>query len=329
MRLLFIGGTEFVGRHMVDAALARGHEVTLFNRGTNPNVPAGVERITGDRDGGLDALRGRTWDVVIDTPGYVPRVVRQSAELLAGAVERYVFISTISVYGDLTTPGMNETARLATLDDPTTETVNSRTYGGLKALCEQEVRRVYGDARSLILRPGYIVGPYDPTDRFTYWIIRAARGGEMLAPGSEGSPLQFIDARDLAEFALRLIEWRAAGTYNVTGPTRPLTWGEFLETARRVTGGQTFFTWVPDEFLLEREVGRPGQLPLWVPGPAAGVHSVSIEKAVRDGLQTRPLGETIADTLEWRQAVDRPLEAGIDPDREAEVLAAWHEREEH
>lgn len=327
MRLLFIGGTEFVGRHMVEAALARGHEVTLFNRGTNPNIPPGVERLTGDRDGGLEVLRGRTWDVVIDTPGYVPRVVRQSAELLADAVERYVFISTIAVYGDQFAPGVTETAPLATLDDPATETVTNRTYGGLKVLCEQEVRRVYGDGRSLILRPGYIVGPFDPTDRFTYWVIRAARGGEMLAPGSPDAPMQFIDARDLAEFALRLIEWRAAGIYNVTGPAKPLTWGECLETARRVTGGDTFFTWVPDEFLLEQKLGRTGQLPLWVPKQFAGVHSASIEKALRDGLQTRPLGETIADTLEWRQEVERPLAAGLDSDHEAELLAAWHERE--
>jgi 2'-hydroxyisoflavone reductase len=323
MRVLFIGGTRFVGLHMAEAALARGHEVTLFNRGTNPDTPAGVELLTGDRDGGLDALRGRTWDAVIDTPGYVPRVVRQSAELLAEAVSRYVFISTLSAYASFEQPGMDESAPLARLDDAANETVTGETYGGLKARCEDAVREVYGD-RALIVRPGYIVGPFDPTDRFTYWPVRAARGGEMLAPGSPDAPIQFIDARDLADFTIGLLESGATGAYNVTGPERPLTWGPFLEYCRRLTGGDTFLTWVDEDFLLTKQLGESGELPLWIASEWNGLHSVSIAKAVGAGLRTRPLGETINDLLEWRQAVDRPLAAGLDPEREAELLGSWH-----
>ncbi|MCK9519870.1 MAG: NAD-dependent epimerase/dehydratase family protein [Dehalococcoidia bacterium] len=321
MRLLIIGGTQFVGRHIVDGAMARGHQVTLFNRGSNPEVPAGVERITGDRDGGLEPLRGRTWDAVIDTPGYVPRVVRQSAELLADAVSRYVFISTISVYAEFEA-GMDETAPLARLRDPATEEVTGRTYGGLKALCEAEVQRVYGE-RALIVRPGFVVGPYDHTDRFTYWLVRVARGGEVLAPGSPDAPIQFIDARDLAEFTVGLVEAGAGGAYNATGPESSLTWGEFFETTQRLSLGHAVFTWADDHFLMDHRLDRTGELPLWVPS-ASGLHGVSIAKARAAGLRTRPLAETVADTLEWRQELDAPLAAGMDPDREAELLREWH-----
>ncbi|MBZ0302858.1 MAG: NAD-dependent epimerase/dehydratase family protein, partial [Anaerolineae bacterium] len=227
MKILLLGGPKFLGRAVIDAALAAGHTVTMFNRGqTNPDLYPQVEKLYGDRDGQLDPLRGRSWDAVIDTCGYVPRVVRQSAELLAEAVGRYVFISTISVYEDIV--GSSEDSALAVLEDETTEEV-SGAYGGLKVLCERVVQGVYGD-RALIIRPGLIVGPHDPTDRFTYWVTRTARGGRMLVPAASDYPMQVIDVRDLAEWTVRMVEGDMPGVYNATGPAEPLTMGEMLDT---------------------------------------------------------------------------------------------------
>ncbi|MCC7366260.1 MAG: epimerase [Dehalococcoidia bacterium] len=320
MRILFIGGTRFVGLHMVREALARGHEAVLFNRGTNPDAFPGVEQLHGDRDGDLAPLRARTWDAVVDTPGYVPRVVAAAADALRDVAARYCFISTLSVYADFSRPGIDEHAPLATVDAPDTEDVTGATYGGLKALCEARVTAAFGD-RALLVRPGYVVGPEDPTDRFTYYPVRAARGDEMLAPGEPGGPLQVIDARDLAAFTIGLVEFGASGAYNATGPGTQLTWGEFLAACTARPGAATV-SWAPEPFLAQHNAIASGEFPLWAPAAIAGLHQVSIAKALAAGLAFRPLAATIEDTLVWRASLGRPLAAGPSPEREAALLAA-------
>jgi 2'-hydroxyisoflavone reductase len=330
MKLLILGGTVFLGRHLVDAGLARGHAVTLFNRGQhNAELYPEVEKLRGDRDGGLDVLRGRRWDVVIDTCGYVPRVVRASAELLSGAVERYVFISSISVYPSFRRPGLDETAPVGTLGDPSVEEVTGETYGPLKALCEQAAEAAL-PGRALVIRPGLIVGPHDPTDRFTYWPVRVARGGEVLAPGQPGRHTQFVDARDLAEWTVRMVEGGRTGTFNATGPAEPLVFGELLDACRAASGGARI-TWVDEAFLAEHEVGPWIELPLWVPESDAdtlGFSDVSVARALDAGLSFRPLADTVRDTLAWAMELpsDRAWRAGLKPEREAELLTAWHAR---
>lgn len=320
MKILVIGGTRFVGRHFVDAALARGHEITLFNRGkSNADLYPNVETLKGDRDGDLSALDGRRWDAVVDTCGYVPRVVRLSAEKLKDAVGRYLFISTISVYENPMNYNDDETAPVQTLEDPTTENI-SENYGGLKALCEQVVEELYGD-RALIVRPGMIVGPYDPTDRYTYWDKRIARGGEILAPDSPQRPVQMIDARDLVEWMLRLLEQQASGIFNATGPEKPLTWGQWMAIFSEASGSSPQLTWV-DEAFLERYELNSGHLPFWFPAAYQNLFAVSVDKAVRAGLTFRPPVETARDTLVWKGTAD--LSVGLSPEREAELLRAWH-----
>jgi 2'-hydroxyisoflavone reductase len=331
MKVLVLGGTVFLGRRVVDAALAAGHEVTLFNRGkSNPDLYAAsgaVEELHGDRDGGLAPLAGRRWDVAIDTSGYVPRIVRQSARLLADAVERYVFVSSISVYEERR-PGIDERARLATLDDQTVEEVTGETYGALKALCEREVEAAL-PGRAISVRAGLIVGADDPSDRFTCWSRRLARGGEVLAPGRPVRPVQIIDARDLAEWMLRVATGGGSGAYNATGPDRVLTMREVLETCREVAGVPAEFTWIPDGWLLEAGAGPWLELPLWVPENEhfSGFMEVDCRRAIAAGLRFRPLAETVRETLAWEatRAADvreRPR-AGMAPDREAELLARW------
>lgn len=329
MRILILGGTIFLGRRLVDAALARGHEVTLFNRGQhNADLYPQLEKLRGDRDGGLDALRGRRWDVVIDPSGYVPRVVRQSAELLAGAVDRYVFISSISVY-DERRAGIEEDAPVARLADERVEEVRGDTYGGLKALCEQTIEAAL-PGRAIQLRAGLIVGAHDPSGRFTYWPARVARGGEVLAPGRPERPVQFIDARDLAAWTVRLLEQGGRGVYNATGPASPLTMSALLETCRAVSGGDARFTWLPDAFLLAQGAGPWMELPLWAPetDEYTGFMEVNCRRAIAAGLTFRPLAETVRDTLAWdtaRPAAEREAApAGLQPAREAALLAAWH-----
>ncbi len=321
MRILLIGGPKFVGRALIDAALKAGHTLTMFNRGqTNAHLYPDMEKLQGDRDGQLDALRGREWDAVVDTSGYVPRIVRQSAGLLAGSVGRYVFISTISVYPQIA--GADEDAPLATLEDESVEAVTGGTYGGLKVLCEQAVQAVY-DERATIVRPGLIVGPHDPTDRFTYWVIRAARGGAMLAPESPDYPMQVIDVRDLAGWTIRLIENQTPGVFNATGPEYPLTFGAMLDTCRDAAGSDAQLVWASANFLKSHEVAPWSELPLWMPGEAWG--TVSIQRALNAGLTFRPLLDTVRDTLDWVRQEPRPelLQAGLKPEREAELLAAW------
>jgi len=328
VRLLILGGTVFVGRHIVRAAQERGHEVTLFNRGqSNPDLFPGVEQLRGDRDGDLSALDGGRWDAVVDTGGYVPRVVRASAERLAGNVDHYTFISSLSVYSDFSAEGLVESSPVATIEDPAVEEVTGETYGPLKALCEQVVQEVYGDG-ALVVRPGLIVGPHDPTDRFTYWPVRVARGGDVLAPGAPERPVQFIDARDLAAWSVRMIEEGRSGIYNATGPEGGLPMGEVLAACRRVSESDARFLWVDGDFLLERDVQPWSEMPLWLTGEdAVGFGSVNVEKAVADGLRFRPLGETAGDTLAWarQRPADHEWRAGLNAEREAELLEAWRE----
>ncbi|UCC64192.1 MAG: SDR family oxidoreductase [Anaerolineae bacterium] len=329
MQLLILGGTRFLGRALVQAALQRGHEVTLFNRGqSNPDLFPDLEKLRGDRDGGLGALDGRRWEAVVDTCGYVPRVVRQSAELLADAVGHYTFISTLSVYADLSQRGIGESAPLGTLEDESVEEITGQTYGPLKALCEMVVAGAL-PGRALIIRPGLIVGPHDPTDRFTYWPDRVAQGGEVLAPGRSGKPVQFIDVRDLAEWTIRLAEKKRNGVHNATGPEVPLPMEQLLHTCQVVSGGDATLTWVSGQFLLDHEVEPWSDLPLWTPesDPAfAGFHAFDCRKAIAAGLTFRPLADTVRDTLAWAatRLDDHEWRAGLTRDRESELLQAWH-----
>jgi 2'-hydroxyisoflavone reductase len=332
MKLLVLGGGIFLGRHAVAAAFARGHDVTVFTRGrTNPELHPEAEHLVGDRDGGLDALRGRSWDAVIDTSGFVPRVVRQSVELLADAAGVYAFISSGSVY-PLESDDRSENGPVIQLDDPAMQDVGAG-YGGLKALCEDVVSERFGE-RALNVRSGLIVGPHDPTGRFTYWPVRLpGDGGEVLAPGEPDREVQFIDARDEVDWILDMADAGRGGTFNVTGPAATLTLGELLARC-----GDAPLTWADDQFLLDQSVQPYMEMPLWIP-PSAGTLNMPIDRALTAGLRFRHLDETIRDTREWAAAAARdpgpPLVDGagrvrvpqtMKPDRERELLRLWHER---
>lgn len=329
MDLLVLGGTRFLGRHFADAALAAGHRVTLFHRGrTGADLFPNAEHVLGDRDGGLAALAGRRWDAVIDCCGYVPRVVGASARALRGAAPHYTFVSSISAYAAPFVPGADESFPLATLADPAVEAITGETYGGLKAACEREVQAAFGDA-ALIVRPGLIVGPHDPTDRFPYWPRRIARGGTVLAPGAPSMPVQVIDVRDLAAWMLAMVERRRAGVFNAVGPREPLGLGAFLETARRALGSTARIEWVDEAFLLERGVEPWLGLPLWVTGEDLAQSQVSIAAALAEGLELRPLEATVRDTLAWdlaRPESARAESPALVPERESELLAEWAAR---
>jgi 2'-hydroxyisoflavone reductase len=334
VRILILGGTRFLGRHLAEVALGRGHEVTLFNRGrSGPDLFPGVEQLRGDRDGDLGALERGRWDAAIDTSGYVPRVVRASAELLADRVEHYTFISSISAYADYKVAGITEDYPTGTLEDETVEQITGETYGPLKTLCERAVERAL-PGRTLVIRPGLIVGPHDPTDRFTYWPHRVAQGGEVLGPTGPELLTQVIDVRDLAEWNVRLLE--ASGpertsVYNATGPAEPLRLAEVLDTCRAESGSDATVTWVDEAFLLEREVRYWQDLPALVPASdanLAGMPQIDVSRAVRAGLTFRPIAETVRDTLAWDRSrpADVPLKAGLSREREAELLREWHAR---
>jgi 2'-hydroxyisoflavone reductase len=337
MKLLVLGGTKFLGRHVVEAALARGDEVTIFTRGlSNAGLFPDVERLRGDRDGGLGVLRGRRWDAVVDTSGYVPRVVRASAELLADAVDLYVFTSSMSVYADFGEPN-DEGSKLAKLEDESVEEVTGETYGALKALCERAVEEAM-PGRVLVARAGLIVGPFDPTGRFTYWTERVARGGEVLAPAPPRRQVQFVDARDLAGWILRMADARAGGVFNACGPDYALTMRRFLEGCREATGSDARFTWVGEQFLLDKGVKPWAGLPLWIPESDERHRcflAENCEKAFRAGLTFRPLAETVRDTLAWQQSGSPGFqqeglvahEHALTPEREEELLLAWHNQE--
>jgi 2'-hydroxyisoflavone reductase len=310
MRLLILGGTRFLGRHAAAAALARGWDVTLFNRGIeDAQAFPEAEHLRGDRDGDLSALAGREWDAVIDTSGYVPRVVRASAEALEGSVGRYVFVSSASVYADPSWPGLAEGATLTVLDDPASEDVGAH-YDGLKALCERVVRDVYGE-RATCVRPGLIVGPHDPTNRLTYWVTRIAAAGRVLAPEPRDQPVQVIDARDLAEWMLDLAEGPAPGALNAVGDVS--TMERLLEAVKAVTGSDAELAWLPEWTLVDAGVEAWSDLPLWLaPGANpdfAGFLSMDNALAKQHGLRLRPLEDTIRATSEWAKTA--PPAAGV------------------
>lgn len=319
-----------MGRAFVEEALADGHEVTLFNRGrTHPELFPDTERIRGDRTRDLSALGGRTWDAVFDPACYLPRVASMSAEMLRSAAPHYTFVSTLSVYGDLTTEGQDETGRLATIDDPTVEEVTGETYGALKVLAEEQVQRVYGE-RALILRPGFICGPYDNIDRMPFVLRRVARGGEVLAPESADAPVQLIDARDIARFALARAARGEGGVFNLVAPRLPYRYGELLETAVRVVGrSDVRFTWASAEFLVEHGLDTWEAFPWWSPPSEAALARFDATKAFEAGLDIRPVEESFRDCWSWdltRAAEPLRTERGLPPEREAELLAAWHAR---
>ena len=319
MRLLVLGGTQFLGRHVVEAALARPHDVTLFNRGqTRPELFPEVEKLRGDRDGDLGALEGRSFDAVVDTSGYVPRLVSATLDALDD-VGHYTFVSSISVYADLSAPPTEESP-VAQLAEPSEEW--REHYGALKALCEDAVRARFPDA--FVPRPGLIVGRWDPTGRFTYWPSRLAEGGAVLAPAPAATPSQVIDVRDLAAWIVTAAERGTAGTYNSVGPPTPL--GAILQACIAVAESDVELVWIDPEFLAEHEVEPWMELPLWLPGPEyAGMTNVSSDRALAAGLTTRPLADTIRDTLAWVRSGDAPSDppAGLAREKERQILAAW------
>jgi 2'-hydroxyisoflavone reductase len=328
-RILILGGTGFLGPATVDAAKARGHELTLFNRGrTRPGLFPNIETLHGDRDPdkdeGLNALRNRKWDAVIDNSGNVPRIVAASAKLLAPSVGQYIYISSISAYADNRAEGQDETARLATMADPTVEKVTNDTFGPLKVLSEKAAQAAL-PGRTAVVRPGYIVGPDDPSGRFTYWPVRIDRGGEVLAPGAPTDPLQIIDVRDLGAWLIAMIEQDTVGVFNATGPKDRLAWGDVLQACGKVTKSDHSLTWVPGGWIAKK---GEDIFPIWAPyqGDTRGFHRWSNAAAVKNGLKFRPYQQTIADTLRWYKTQDekgRTRLAGPQPAKEAELLAAW------
>src|SRR5512143_1830711 len=338
LRILILGGTGFIGPHQVRYALARGHKLTLFNRGRRPKEwPAPVEELVGDRNkGDLKALEGREWDVCIDNPTTLPFWVRDAGQVLKGKVRHYVFISTLSVYASDREPGQDERAPLAPYKGKdamkeTNETLRADVetlYGPLKALSEKEAEKWFPGIATVI-RPGLIVGPGDESDRFTYWPVRLARGGDVLAPGDGSDPVQYVDARDLAEWTIRVAEARTLGTFNAMGPAFDLTMGDMLCGIRAATTTGATLHWVPADFLEQQKVSAWGDMPAWVPGTGdtAGFGRRKNDRAVAAGLVFRPLAETALDTLAWFRSLpaerQAQLRAGIKPERETQVLEAW------
>jgi 2'-hydroxyisoflavone reductase len=340
LNILVIGGTGFTGPEQVECALERGHRVTVINRNrTRPDFFKGkgdVEQLIGDLNADMSALQGRSFDAVLDIPTTAPYWVRNVAQYMKGRTKHYTFISTMSVYAENAKPGADEsdpTAPMPADVDPFSPdpSIRGRHYGPLKAYSEKFVRETYPD--NLIIRPGLIVGPLDPSDRFTYWPVRIDKGGEVMAPGSGADPVQFIDARDLAEWTIRMIEAKETGAYNAVGPEKPLTMAELLYGIKAVTTSGAQFTWVPAEFLAQQNVRGWRDMPVWIsPTPRnAGFSTRSAAKAIAKGLTFRPLAVTAKDTLDWaktrtaeqQQALAEGRVAGLSATREAEVLAAW------
>ncbi len=355
LRILILGGTGFLGPAVVEAALARGHSLTLFNRGRTEQRTGhtfeGRERVEkrhGNRDPrrladesgepgpdnpmGLTQLREGEWDAVIDTSAYFPRVVNAAAELLSGRVGQYVLISTVSVYASHAEPNADESAPLGTIPDPTFEQVTGETYGPLKALCEQAAE-AKTPGRATIVRPGLIVGPGDPTDRFTYWPVRVARGGDVLAPGTPNDPVQIIDVRDLAEWLVLLVEQRTFGVFNALGPAGGMGIGVLLDACKEASGSDATFRWADAAFLREQRVSGWSDMPVWLPpeGDTLGFGQRSCARAIGAGLTFRPVVATAKETLDWWNAQPEErrarLRAGISAEREVAVLKAIAERD--
>ena len=326
MRILTIGGTRFFGRAFVEETARRGHEVAVFHRGeSEPAGLADVEHLHGDRTRGLDVLGGRSWDAVLDTCAFVPRAIREVEGAMGDLIGHYTLVSSLSVHPDDLPVGATEDTSTYPPPFPDTEDVTDETYGPLKVACEAEAAARFA-GRLLVIRPGYIVGPQDPTDRFTYWVRRAADGGEMLAAGPLDAPIQGIDARDLGTFALDRIEAADTGTYGVVGPAEPVTTFSVLESARTAAGADTSFVWAEPEFVLGLGDQHETWFPMWHPH-LPGFHSYDAGKATAAGLRPRPFDETIADTLAWDRERGRPpLAAGMTAEKERELLDAWRAR---
>jgi len=333
MKILLLGGTRFLGLHIAQQALGAGHELTLLHRGlSNAALFPQAEHLIADRDGDLAVLAdnsSRSWDAVIDTSAYVPRQVRAVAAALAGRVGQYLLVSSISAYAGFDRESTDETAPVIELEDPTVETVDGSTYGGLKVLCEQAAMAGF-EGRCLVSRPGLIVGPHDPTGRYTWWLQRVARGGRVLAPGKPEDSVQFIDARDLAAWHVLQAERGTTGVFNLTGPAQGCTMGELLNTAAHTLNSSAQFKWTHEALLLQQGVSPWTELPLWLPRAQAGMHRISIEKALASGLATRPLAQTVADTAAWAAEAAPPVlggpmrpVVGMSPEREAALLSMW------
>jgi 2'-hydroxyisoflavone reductase len=328
VKILVLGGTAFLGRHLTEIALAREYDVVHFNRGrTSPSLFPEVETVVGDRESDLERLAGRSFDAVVDTSGYEPATVAASVRQLGAAAEHYTFISSVSVYADVSSPGVDETASLAIVPAGEDASATREThYGALKALCEQEVEKAF-PGQSLVIRPGLIVGPHDPTGRFGYWPHRIARGGQVVAPVPRDRPTQIVDARDLAAWIVACIELRQVGVFNAVGPVSQLAFGSLLEVCREVAGSDATVTWVDEQFLLDQGVEPWSELPLWIPSSwpdEAGFDQIDGSRAFAAGLVLRPLEETVAATLaetEWA------IGSSLTPEREIELLNAWHTRE--
>jgi 2'-hydroxyisoflavone reductase len=342
MKILIIGGTKFLGRHLVTAAQVLNHEVTLFHRGNHSSEGIeNAEEIFGDRNDDLHKLKNQNWDVVIDTCGYLPQTVKASVEALKNSVEQYVFISSISAYADFSNPNYDETAPVATLNEEQkikankinpkgeiTAVVLEDMYGALKAQCERETEKAFPN-KTLTVRSGLIVGSFDTTDRFTYWVMRVAKGGEVLAPGTPNRFVQFVDVRDLSEWIIKMVEDKQSGIYNATGKPFELTMEKMLEEIKQASGSDAAFTWVDEDFLKRESVGDWGEMPLYIAESikeAQGFLSANVDKALEKGLSFRFLSETIRDTLDWRKSNDDRLKAGIDKEREKELLQKWREQ---
>ncbi len=336
MKLLILGGTRFLGRHIAEQALASGHQVTLLHRGqSGPQLFPQAQHLIADRDGDLGVLSQGQWDAAIDTSAYVPRQVKSVATALGTRVGHYQLVSSISAYASFDAPGADESRDTQTLPDPTVETVTGETYGGLKALCEAAAQAAFG-SRCLINRPGLIVGPHDPTGRFTWWVQRMLRGGPVLAPGNPDTPVQFIDARDAAAWMLLQAERATHGVFNLTGPALPLTIGGFLNAARDSLNPGANLHWVGEQFLLDQGVAPWSNLPVWLPTAQAGLHNTFITRSLASGLHCRPLAQTLQDTAAWAAQdahggmpaaapAGSPLrpQVGLQPAREAALLQGW------
>jgi 2'-hydroxyisoflavone reductase len=326
LKVLILGGTGISGPHLVRELRDAGHQLTLLNRGKrNPGLFKDIETLIGDRNGPLDVLKGRDWDVVVDNSGYFPRQLKLSTELLKDHTQHYIYVSSISAYADLTPPGIDEDYKLAPLTEPDATEISNDNYGGLKAACEQIVEKTFGE-RQAVIRPSYIVGPGDSSDRFTYWPVRVARGGEVLAPGTANDTVQFIDARDMADFMRACVERKIKGRYNLCNPPGSVTMGQLLETSKRVSKSNATFTWASQSFIEQQKLVEKGEIPIWAPpvGKEAGATLVSSARAVAQGLRFRDLDVTIRDTLAWhnqRPADEKAkLRAGLTAEREAELL---------
>jgi 2'-hydroxyisoflavone reductase len=330
MRILFVGGTRFVGRAMVDSAIARGHEVTLLHRGkTNDPGLDGVEHLLADRNGDLSLLAGREFDATVDVCAYVPRHVTTLAAALGGRGGHHVLVSSVSAYAEPGQPGYDETAPLARLDDPSVEEVTGETYGGLKVLCEEAAAEAHGSEGLAVVRPTYVIGPHDYTGRFTWWVQRIAAGGEVLAPGPHDAPMQVIDARDQGDFTIGLCEGAVAGPFTSASPAPPFGFGDLLDATVMAVGPPgTRLTWVDPAWFAAR--GGTGQTaPLWTEGAAENMLAADTSRAVAAGLTVRPLEQTVSDTWAWMQQA-RPEPApgwGTASEDEATLLRDWHAAE--